>query len=230
MGWKEIWNNQNRVEKIILECLIKANGFESTGKFEYKNWLEYTNILYKQIGIKNLDKIFEFGCGAGAFLYPLYLQKYDVNGIDYSETLIKLAKAFINSDNFSVRDCYYFNSEKLFDVVFCHSIFQYFPNLEFAEIVFKNMYNISSHKLAILDVCDNDKYNIYHEGRMQKFIENGGNQKEYLEKYSSLKHKFYDKEWFMNLGKKYSLETSIKDQNYSHHENAKYRFNVIYSK
>lgn len=230
MGWKEIWGNQDRVEKIILECLIKANGFDSTGKFESKSWLEYTSILYKLIGIKNLDRIFEFGCGAGAFLYPLYLQNYNVNGIDYSETLIKLAKAFITMGDFSVRDCYSYKSEKIFEVVFCHSIFQYFPDLEFAEIVFKNMYDISSNKLAILDVCDKDKYNIYHQGRMQKFIEDGGNEKEYLEKYSNLDHKFYDKEFFIKLGKKYSLQTLIQDQNYCNHENSKYRFNVIYNK
>ena len=230
MDWKQIWNNQDRVETIILDCLIKANGFDSTGKFESKDWLEYTNILYQLIGIKNKDSIFEFGCGAGAFLFPLHLKNHNVNGIDYSETLIKLAKGFINKENFFVSDCFSYKSKKLYDVVLCHSIFQYFPDLKFAEIVFKNMHNMAISNISILDVCDNDKYNIYHQGRIEKFIEQGGSEQEYLEKYSNLDHKFYDKEWFIQQGKKYALVTTIKDQKYEKHENAKYRFNVFYNK
>ena len=43
-------------------------GFDNTGKFEYKNWLEYTNNLYKQIGIKNLDKYLSLAAEQG---FPL---------------------------------------------------------------------------------------------------------------------------------------------------------------
>ena len=46
------------------------------------------------------------------------------------------------------------------------------------------MHNMAISNISILDVCDNDKYNIYHQGRIEKFIEQGGSEQEYLEKYS----------------------------------------------
>ena len=70
--WQEIWNKKERLNKIILDLLIKADGFDhGSGKLDVNDWIKYTSSLYSLIGISTGDKIFEFGCGSGAFLYPL---------------------------------------------------------------------------------------------------------------------------------------------------------------
>ena len=65
---------------------------------------------------------------------------------------------------------------------------------------------------------------------MNKFLEQGGTRKEYEQKYKNLNHLFYEKEWFINLAKKYNLKVKIIDQDYKKYGYAKYRFNAIYQK
>ena len=51
--WQKIWNKDERVNKIILEMLIKADGFDSgAGSFTVDDWLQYTDELYKTIDIE----------------------------------------------------------------------------------------------------------------------------------------------------------------------------------
>jgi SAM-dependent methyltransferase len=79
--WKEIWNKEERVNKIILESLIKADGFDSgAGSFSVDDWIVYTNELYKDLIIKQDDSIYDIGCGSGAFIYPLYLNNHKTGG------------------------------------------------------------------------------------------------------------------------------------------------------
>ena len=79
--WQEIWNKNDRINRIILEMLIKADGFDSgAGSFSVDDWLEYTNTIYNLINIQKEDTVFDVGCGSGAFLYPLYLDGHIVGG------------------------------------------------------------------------------------------------------------------------------------------------------
>ena len=92
--WKEIWNKDERISKIILESLIKADGFDSgAGSFSVDDWIKYTNEFYHILKIKNTDSIYDIGCGSGAFVYPLYLKKHLVGVVDYSKILIDLANS-----------------------------------------------------------------------------------------------------------------------------------------
>ena len=50
--WKQIWNKDERINKIILEGLIKADGFDSgAGSFTVDDWIIYTNELYDELNI-----------------------------------------------------------------------------------------------------------------------------------------------------------------------------------
>ena len=80
-NWKNIWNKNDRVNQIILECLIKADGFDGgAGSFSVKDWEKYTQEHFNRLGIRSGDTVFDIGCDCGAFLYPLYLQKHMVGG------------------------------------------------------------------------------------------------------------------------------------------------------
>lgn len=73
--WKEIWNKEERVNKIVLETLIKADGFDSgAGSFTVDDWIEYTQEFFNKLKIQENQSIFDVGCGSGAFVFPLYLK------------------------------------------------------------------------------------------------------------------------------------------------------------
>ena len=92
------------------------------------------------------------------------------------------------------------------------------------------MVNISNNKIAILDVCDMDKFEKYHSKRIEKFIAEGFSKEEYEKKYEGLDHLFFEKKWFIELAKKYNLKINIMDQSYKNYGNSEFRFNVILEK
>ncbi len=221
-NWKNIWNNQDRVNKYILEMLIKVDGFDSgPGKLDVDEWLEYSSNFYNILGIENNDTIFEVGCGAGAFLFPLALKNYKVGGIDYSIPLINLAKKIIVHGNFEVKEAVYLDTTKKYDIVISNGTFNYFPNLEYSKTVIKKMIKKSRKKIGIFDINDISKKNEYHKIRMKKMG------KEYLRKYKGLDHLFYDKNFFYNIAKRYNLKIKIFNHTFKNYGNAELRFNVI---
>ena len=50
--------------------------------------------IFSEIKTKKNSEILEYGCGAGAFLSFFYDKKYILNGIDFSESLIRKGKKY----------------------------------------------------------------------------------------------------------------------------------------
>ena len=223
--WKEIWNKDERISKIILESLIKADGFDSgAGSFSVDDWIKYTNEFYHILKIKNTDSIYDIGCGSGAFVYPLYLKKHLVGGVDYSKILIDLANTIMQDNNFTNNEAININDDR-YDIVLSHSVFQYFKDLDYAKNTIKKMINKANKKIAILDINDATKENEYHRIRMENM-----NEQDYKTKYQGLEHMFYNKEWFENIAKEFNLKIDIFDQTFKKYSNSKLRFNVIMEK
>jgi len=133
-NWKNIWNKNERLNLIILDCLIKADGFDSgAGKFNVKDWESYVNKIYKILEINSEQSIFEVGCGSGAFLYPHYLNKGKVGGIDFSNQLIQIEKNFMKKSDFKCLDAEDICTSKKYDVCLSNSVFQYFSSYDQAE-------------------------------------------------------------------------------------------------
>ena len=65
----------------------------------------------------------------------------------------------------------------------------------------------------------------YHQIRMANI-----DKKEYKEKYKGLEHLFYQKNWFKEIAKEFSLKISIFDQTFENYPNSSLRFNVIREK
>jgi len=225
-NWKEIWSNRERVHKIILEILMKADGFDSpTGEFSIDDWILYSESLYKKLLIKENDSIFDVGCGSGAFVYSLFQKGYRIGGIDYSEVLIELAKSVINNKNFIVGDALDIDENEKYDFVISHSVFFYFNNLPYAKKVIEKMIKKADKAVAIFDINDITKESDYHKLRMQTMTK-----EEYENKYQGLKHLFYDKEFFKQIANEHKLEIEIWDQEFEKYNNSKFRFNVIMRK
>jgi len=224
-NWKKIWNKDDRINQIILECLIKADGFDSgAGSFSVEDWKIYTQEYFEKLGISSGDSIFDVGCGSGAFVYPLYLQKHKVGGVDYSASLINLAKTLMQSSDYICDDAGNIDNRS-YDFVVSHSVFHYFKDLDFAKDVLIKMIQKTNKKIGIFDINDKSKEEEYHKVRMGFMSE-----EEYREKYKGLKHLFFDKSWFEQIANEFGLEISIFDQTFENYSNSSLRFNVIMSK
>lgn len=225
-NWKEIYNQEERLHKFILEMLIKADGFDSpTGYFEVNDWIEYTNLHYQKISIKECDSIFEVGSGSGAFLYPLYLKGHNVGGIDFAESLITLANAIMPQNNFITADAIVLDTVKKYDIVLSHGVFLYFSDLEYAREVITKMIKKATSTIAILDINDESKKENYHKLRMKTM-----KKEEYEKKYKGFEHYFYKKSFFENIAEEHGLEIEIEDQDFKKYNNSKFRFNIIMRK
>jgi len=223
--WKNIWNKNERIDKIVLEMLIKADGFDSgAGSFGVDDWINYTKKFYQELDIKANDTIFDVGCGSGAFLYPLYLSKHKVGGIDYSRILIELANKIMPKADFKVKEAIDIDARK-YDFVISHSVFHYFHDLNYAKKVIEKMVKKANKKIGIFDINDRTKENIYHKIRMGSM-----KQEEYELKYKDLEHMFYYKEWFENIAEELNIKVRIFDQKFENYDNAKLRFNIILEK
>jgi len=224
--WKTIWNKEDRINKIILEMLFKADGFDSkTGSFEVDDWCNYTNELYEKLQIDKKDSIFDVGCGSGAFLYQLYLKNHTVGGNDYSIILLDLAKKIMPKGQFLYQEAKNLDTTKKYDIVLSHSVFFYFDNLDYAKEVLNKMVKKANKKIAIFDINDKEKESIYYKIRMQTM-----SKQEYEKKYKNLKHIFFEKDFFVNYAKENNLKIIIWDQNFKKYKNSQYRFNVILTK
>ena len=83
----------------------------------------------------------EIGCGSGAFLYALSEQvEFEAHGLDYSERMLDIAKLALPHGNFIMDEA---TSEAFmyehFDIVVSHSVFQYFPSIEYAYKVLEKL-------------------------------------------------------------------------------------------
>ena len=224
-NWKNIWNKSERVNKIILEILIKVDGFDSaTGNFSVDDWIDYTNNLYCKLNIQETDSIFDVGCGSGAFIYPLYLKNHKVGGIDYSAILIDIANTIFKNSIFVNNEAVNIDDEK-YDIIVSHSVIYYFKDLDYSEKVIEKMIQKANKKIAIFDINDKSKENEYHKIRMACM-----NEDDYKKKYQGLEHLFYDKKWFEDIAKKFNLKINIFDQTFEKYSNSKLRFNVIMEK
>ena len=229
--WKDIWDKKSRVNNIVLECLVKADGFDSVaGSFSVEEWKSYVAELYSLIGIKKHHSIFDFGCGSGAFLFNHFLNGGNVGGVDYSSQLIGLAKGFMGAANFIVGDASEIKCAGNYDIVTSHSVFQYFDDLLMAENVLANMCLMAKEKIAILDINDESHAAIYHTERIAKFKENGLSENDYWDKYRDLEYLFYNKDFFSDFAIQNNLKIKISPQTNVHYGNSKLRFNVVFGK
>ena len=125
--WYKIWNKK-KIDKLDinnLEELIKVNGFDSrAGGYSPNEWLLMIRSFVKLMDVKSNSDIYEIGCGAGTFLYSIK-KIIDVNcyGIDYSASLINIAKNLLEDSEFMVSEAKLIPSFKGKFDIFLHIVF-----------------------------------------------------------------------------------------------------------
>ena len=113
-------------------------------------------------------------------------------GVDYSESQIETANKAIPQGHFFVEEAIKLslpNTE--FDIIFSHSVFQYFPNDDYVEEVLTTWCKQikKGGKLVLMDLNDASLEEVYHSERMLAYKTSS----EYQTIYKDLNHLFLDK-------------------------------------
>jgi SAM-dependent methyltransferase len=230
--WRSIWNKRKvfKYKKINLNKLIMLNGYDSLSSKNYNQntWKILIKDFLNRSKLNPQKKILEIGCGCGAFIFACNrIVKADYYGVDYSKTLIKIAKNILPNVNFLTNHANgkYFEDIS-FDVIFAHGVFHYFPNENYAFSVLKKSIKKLAPKgiLIIMDINNKKFENIYHQERSSLFK----NPEEYYKKYNGLKHLFFCKKKL----RKYLILNNFKNVKFFNNKaknvfNSKFKFNLI---
>ncbi|CAM3284208.1 hypothetical protein [Helicobacter labetoulli] len=87
--WRDIWeskrldssmNLQNMDTNEVIKELLRCNGFDSkTGSFSIESYRNFIADIFQKAKLGQCDSMYEVGCGAGAFLYAINMQKAENN-------------------------------------------------------------------------------------------------------------------------------------------------------
>lgn len=201
-SWKTIWSGKaaDGLSNASLADLIRLNGFDlQNGGFTESQFAELACAYASALNIQPQHKVVEVGCGSGAFIKCIQAKiNADFYGVDYSPSLINIAKKAMPSSVFSVAEA---NKdpfpEKKFDVVMFHSVFQYFPSMKYAEEVLK-LWAAKVERggcLGIFDLNNAELENEYHSRRMRFY----NSEREYWEMYRDAEHLFFRIDVLRNL-------------------------------
>jgi ubiquinone/menaquinone biosynthesis C-methylase UbiE len=212
----------------LLQKLMSLDGFDQPqGSYSETEWVALVRQIADLATVQEATRVLEVGCGAGALLFPLRsMTGCDVYGVDYSANLVETARTVLGpcvSEAEAVA-LPFKNSEM--DVVLSHSVFQYFPDQEYAEATLDEMARVLTDdgSLLLLDLNDQRSEGAYHEDRARTW----GSVEEYEAHYSGLSHLFFDPEKMLqSLQRRGFAVTEIFPHVSPNYYNARFRFNVL---
>lgn len=221
--WKNIWNNKGKGANITsIQDLINANGYETSGLNE-KNLKDFIDKQIEKLKIVKGDSVYEIGCGSGTILSLLHDKGVLVGGCDYSESLIEICKSLKVSDDVSHKLADQISIEPQYDFVISMGVFHYFPDLEYVTKVTELMLKKAKRRIAILDLNDEDKRDLYFEIRR-------AHEPDYDKKYEGMDHLFINKQFWIDFSNKRGLKLIIEDQKINGYKNEKFRYNIYLKK
>lgn len=237
--WHEVWEKRNTDEQsfngkslqdIFLE-LKRIDGWDSIGdKLSYesfydqyikiKNELEFDS----KIGKRDLKSIFEVGCGAGANLFLFQNDGILGGGIDYSNSLIQIAKKVLNNPLELICDEAVNVPESItYDAVLSNSVFSYFDSYEYAQKVLESMYKKANFAIGIVDIHDSNKKDAFLQFRKSVV-------KDYEERYKDLPKFFYEKSFFLKFAEKHNMNIRFSISDIDGYWNNDFVFNCYMTK
>lgn len=224
--WKDVWS-QRRLEPergSILAQLLAADGFDTGfGDVGEVEWRRFVARWANRLGLRAGSSVFEVGCGAGAFLYPLAALGCGVGGVNQSPALIRAARAALPGCSFAIADAAEFPVEPQVDAVVSMGVFVYFPSLDYAARVLGRMAAKARGSVLLLDLPDvahRDEALAYRKASV-------GGAEEYEARYAGLHHLYYSRDWVESELRRAGVErVQTADQDLGGYANARFRFNA----
>jgi 2-polyprenyl-3-methyl-5-hydroxy-6-metoxy-1,4-benzoquinol methylase len=194
-----------------LEQLMAADGLDTGfGNVTEEAWRDFVERTAETLDIGPGTRVFDVGCGAGAFLYPLFENGYAVGGLDQSAARVRHAAGAMPGGQWNQGDAASLDPGEAWDVVLACGVFRDFPDLDYARGVLARMAAKATHAIAILDVPDIDRqaeYEATSEGR---------------------DHLFCDRQWMLRALIEIGAHAiQIEDQRIDGYRNGPFRFNVF---
>lgn len=142
MDWDQIWENKGRSDTPDLGLL---NGWEGTDVDPVK----IAQMISETLGVADEDNILEVGCGAG-FLAQHLRGQY--TGVDKSSTLVARHKEILGAKVMQAEANDLPFSDQEFDYAVCFSVFQYFPDIEYARQAIAELSRVTKKGVFIGDL------------------------------------------------------------------------------
>lgn len=224
--WKDVWaaRTLDPTKSSTLERLMAADGLDTGfGSVTEAAWRAFVTRTAATLGLGKGSRVFEVGCGAGAFLYPLYQAGCVVGGLDQSAALIGYAGAAMPEGQWIEGDASALDPAEAWDVVLACGVFMYFPDPGYARGVIARMAAKAARAVAILDVPD-----VARKEAAMALRRGTMGDAEYEAKYRGLDHLFYDRSWVRRvLTEVGASDVRIEDQRVAGYQNARFRFNAF---
>lgn len=230
--WKRIWDKRiinNRVlkEGTTLDVFVelkRSNGFDTQGGNISANELirqyETTKQMLFRDGGNHEASVFEIGCGSGANLYLFERDGFRSGGIDYSQSLVDIAKKVLVSQDLICGDALQCPVIPQYDSVFSNSVFCYFESVEYAQSVLDLMLQKAKYSIGLIDIHDISTYEDYIAFR-KKTID------DYESKYASLPKLFFDKKMFEEYAEEHNLDIVFSESEVKGYWNNPFVFNCF---
>ena len=227
VGWKNIWISRSAPSTIDLATALSLSGFDQgLGVETEETWSSYVKNVVTRVNIAVGSDVIEYGCGAGAFLYMLHdLKACNVTGVDYSPSLVAFAKQLVPG-HYTTQDILDFEPNKIYDVSFSNSVFQYL-SLTSAKQMLLKMEKSTSYAFVILDIPDLAK-----KEEAQAARRNAENKAECGESEdNTLRHTYYERRFFQDFADKNDLKLQIiQNSHISDSLQGNYRFTAIFKR
>ena len=226
MYWQDVFENKAKIflteisnfSEIADSDKILVNGFnhDTSSVISEESFEKYISGIAAMVELDPQDYLYEFGSGNGLLLHKIAkfagINRY--GGSDISESMIALAKLQNPMGDFEVSQAIDFKCAKENSVIFCNSVFQYFPSLEYTLKVLQNICNQKPKTFAFLDVIK-ATYNASLSSR------SGEHTSEHLT------HIGFTKDFFKDFFKDSGYDIKTFDQNVDGYLQSEVRFNVL---
>lgn len=229
-NWKDIWEKRsldknsliNKTKEEIFFELKKTDGFDiSNNGLTIEDLLQQYKIViekYKSFfGNKNIESLFEVGCGCGANLYLFEQDGIRTGGIDYSKTLSDIAKIILKSKDIICDEAKNLTIVSKYDVLLSNSVFSYFYDLNYSYSVLEKMFYKANNAVFIQEIYDSDKEKEFMDYRIK-------NVEDYENKYKNLPKLFYPKKFFIDFAEKNNMYIEIVNSNMTSYWNYPFIF------
>lgn len=139
-GWTEVW-------------AAWRDAHDVRGVSE-SSWYEFVERVAETLDIGPGTRVFDVGCGSGAFLYPFFENGYEAGGLDRSRALVEMARHTMPGGTWLVGEPSDLDPGQPWDVVTSCGLFESLSDLDHARGVLARMAAKALHAVAVLDVPD----------------------------------------------------------------------------
>ncbi|MGE0461682.1 MAG: class I SAM-dependent methyltransferase [Vicinamibacterales bacterium] len=135
-----------------LEALMAADGtLEGSAEAEWRDFVEH---VVETLDVGPGTSVWDAGCGAGAFLYPLWENGYVVGGMDQAASLVERARAAMPQGVFIDAAPTSLDPAEPWDVVVASRGFSSLADVDAVRGVLARMAAKATHAIAALGVVE----------------------------------------------------------------------------